>query len=159
MTVPAIWQRMSTRERRMVTAAAALVFGAIAWVALWSPMTADTARLARDVPRTEALATEARAQAGDIASLARTPAPSRAPNPLPAVERVLAERNLRAAVTSLDFSEGRVRMTFAMVRFDALPALVDALTRGAGLVPSDVTLQPRVEPGFVRAEFVLGVPQ
>lgn len=157
MAMPASWQRLSTRERRLVAVAAAVVGGAIAWVALWVPLTSDLARLARDVPRVEQRAAEARVQADDIASLSRTAATSRAADPLPVVERVLAERNLRAAVAGLDLAEGRVRMTFGMVRFDALPPLVDALTRSAGLVPVEVTLQPRVEPGFVRAEFVFGV--
>ena len=61
-----------------------------------------------------------------------------------------------AAASGLDMQEGRLRMTFAMVRFDALPPLVDALAR-AGLLPTDVTLQPRVEPGFVRAELAFKV--
>jgi len=145
------WQRLSAREQRMVVVAAIIVLAAIAWAGLWLPMNADIVRLARDVPRMESLAATARAQADDIVALARTGAPARV-DPLPGVERVLAERNLRGAVSSLDVQEGRVRMTFAMVRFDALAPLLDALTRTVGLVPADITLQPRVEPGFVRAE-------
>lgn len=143
----------------MVAIAAVVVAGAIAWIALWVPLTSDLARLSRDVPRAERMAADARAQADDMASPARAPAPARGQDPLPAVERVLAERNLRAAVSGLDLVDGRVRMTFAMVRFDALPPLVDALARGAGVVPVEATVQPRVEAGFVRAEFVFGVPQ
>jgi type II secretory pathway component PulM len=148
------WHRLSLREQRMVTVAAVVVVASIAWIGVWAPLNADIVRLSRDVPRIESLAVSARAQADDIAALARSPAPVRV-DPLPAVERVLAERNLRAAVTSLDLTDGRVRMTFAMVRFDALVPLLDSLARGAGLVPADITLQPRVEPGFVRAELVL----
>jgi type II secretory pathway component PulM len=145
------WQRLTAREQRMVAIAIAVVLVAVAWIGLWSPMKADIVRLTRDVPRMEGLAATARAQADDIAALARTPAPARV-DPLPAVERVLAERNLRGSVASLDVQDGRVRMTFAMVRFDALAPFLDALARSAGLVPADITLQPRVEPGFVRAE-------
>jgi type II secretory pathway component PulM len=138
----------------MVALAAAIVLGAVAWIALWQPMNADIARLARDVPRLEALAASARAQADDLLALSRTPLPARA-DPMPAVERVLAERNLRGAVNSLVMQDGRVRITFSMVRFDAIPPLLDALARSAGLVATDVTLQPRVEAGYVRAELVL----
>jgi type II secretory pathway component PulM len=148
------WQRLSRREQRMVALAAAIVLGAIAWIALWRPMNADIARLTRDVPRMEALAAHARAQADDILALSRTPIPARA-DPMPAVERVLAERNLRGAVNGLALQDGRVRITFAIVRFDAIPPLLDALARNAGLVATDVTLQPRVEAGHVRAELVL----
>ena len=148
------WQRLSAREQRMVAFAAIVVLVAIGWVGLWIPMNADVARLTRDVPRMEALAGVARVQADDLVALARAPAPARL-DPLPAVERALAERNLRGAVSSLDMQDGRVRLTFAMVRFDALPPLLDTLARGAGLVPADMTLTPRVEPGFVRAELAL----
>ena len=143
----------------MVALAGAIVAGALAWAVLWIPLTSDLARLSRDVPRIERMAAEARAQADDVASLARAAPPARAGDPLSSVERVLAERKMRATVSSLDLADGRLRMTLAMVRFDALPPLVDALTRSAGLVPVEVTLQPRVEAGFVRAEFVFGVPK
>ena len=56
------WHRMSPREQRMVAIAAAVVLGAIAWIALWAPMNADIVRLTRDVPRMEELAATARAQ-------------------------------------------------------------------------------------------------
>lgn len=145
------WHRLSSREQRMVAAAAGLVLVALAWIGIWRPMNADIARLTRDVPRLETLASTARSEADDIVALARVATTARA-DPLPAAERVLAERNLRAAVSGLAMQEGRLRMSFAMVRFDALPPLADALAR-AGLLPTDITLQPRVEPGFVRAEF------
>ena len=152
------WHRLSSREQRIVAVAAIVVVGAIAWVGAWLPMNADIARLRRDVPRMEALAATARAQADDLTALARAPAPARV-DPLPAVERALAERNLRGAVTALDVHEGRVRMTLSMVRFDALAPLLDALARSGGLVVADVTLQPRVEPGFVRAEIAFRGPR
>ena len=145
------WQRMSPREQRMVGLAAAIVLGAVAWAGLWQPMNADILRLTRDVPRMESLAASARMQADDMVALARATAPPRV-DPLPAVERVLAERNLRGAVNSLDMQDGRVRMTLSMVRFDAVAPLLDALARSAGLVAADITLQPRVEAGYVRAE-------
>jgi len=148
------WQRLSPREQRLVAIAAVIVLAGVAWIGVWLPIKADIARLARDVPRAESLATTARAQADDIVALARAPVAARV-EPLPAVERALAERNLRAAVGGLDMQDGRVRLTFTMVRFDALAPLLDALARNAALVPADITLQPRVEPGFVRAEISL----
>jgi type II secretory pathway component PulM len=145
-----LWHRLSLREQRMVAVAAVAVLAAVAWVGAWAPINADIARLGRDVPRMEAQAVAARAQADDIVALERAPAPTRA-DPLAAAERVLAERNLRPAAGSLDMQDGRLRMSFAMVRFDALAPLLDALAR-AGLVTADITLQPRVEPGLVRAD-------
>ena len=148
------WQRLSAREQRLVGIALALVAVAVAWFGAWVPMTADIARLARDVPRMEDLAARARAQADDLVALGRASAPTRG-DAVPAALRVLAERNLRSEASGVDLVDGRVRIAFAMVRFDALAPLLDALARSAGLVATDIALQPRVEPGFVRAEITL----
>jgi len=95
------WHRLSSREQRMVAVAAGVVLVALAWIGIWRPMNADIARLTRDVPRLESLASTARTQADDIVALGRVAAPPRA-DPLPAAERVLAERNLRAAASGMD---------------------------------------------------------
>lgn len=148
-------QRSSVREQRMVVAAAIVIGLAAGWLLIWNPMTADIERLARDVPRAQSVLAAARAQADSLIALQRTPPVPRTQAPLASVERVLAERNLRSAVSALDVSEGRVRLTFAAVRFDAIPGLLDALNRVAGVRAADATLAPRVEPGLVRAEFSL----
>ena len=128
------WQRLSAREQRMVAFAAHRCarrhrVGRLVDSDERRRRPADAGRAADG-----GLAGVARVQADDIVALARAPAPARL-DPLPAVERALAERNLRGAVSSLDMQDGRVRLTFAMVRFDALPPLLDTLARGAGLVP------------------------
>jgi type II secretory pathway component PulM len=81
--------------------------------------------------------------------------PPRAADPRAAVERALAERSLRPAVTALDEKDGRVRLTFAAVRFDALVALLDALAKTDGLRAVEAVLAARVEPGTIRAELTL----
>ena len=148
------WARASVRERRLVVAAAIVVACGIGWTWIWQPMKSDTARLARDLPRQQSVLAAARAQADSIAALERSPSPLRAADPMAAVERVLAERGLRPGAT-LDTQEGRVRLTFASLRFDAVPGLVDALSRTAGVRVADAVLTRRVEPALVRAEFTL----
>jgi len=71
------WQRLSPREQRLVAIAAVIVLAGVAWIGVWLPIKADIARLARDVPRAESLATTARAQADDIVALARAPVAAR----------------------------------------------------------------------------------
>ncbi|MCC6195889.1 MAG: type II secretion system protein M [Burkholderiales bacterium] len=149
------WARASVRERRMIAVAGVVVAAALGWTLVWQPAVADIARLERDLPRQRAVLAAARAQADAIVALERTPAPVRTQEPLAAVERVVAERGLRPAVSLLDFSEGRVRITFAAIRFDALPGLVDALAKTAGVRVTDAVVTHRVEPGMVRAELVL----
>jgi len=152
---PAFWQRASLREQRMIAVATAVVVLGLGYAFVWVPMQGDVDRLARDLPRARGVLDAARAQADSIAALERAPAPVRAQEALVVVERVLAERNLRRQVTALDAQEGRVRLTFAAVRFDALPGLLDALLRAGGLRPAEATITQRVEPGMARAEFVL----
>jgi type II secretory pathway component PulM len=149
------WDRASRREHALIIAAAIVVVLAAAWAWLWQPMNADIARLQRDLPRAHSGLATARAQADDLIALQRTSGPARNADPRAAVERVLAEGGLRPAVTALDVQDGRVRLTFAAVRFDALVAALDALARTDGLRAVDAVLAARVEPGTVRAELTL----
>lgn len=149
------WERASTRERVLVALAAVVVAAAVAWTWLWLPMTADVARMQRDLPRDRAVLAAARAQANEIAALQRGSGPAKTGDPRAATERVLAERGLRAAVTALDVQDARVRVTFAAMRFDALVGLLDAFARAEGLRAVEATITARVEPGTVRAELTL----
>jgi type II secretory pathway component PulM len=152
MQMSAAWQRASVREQRMIVVAALVVGFGLGYAFVWKPMLADIDRVARDLPRARSVLDAAHAQADSIVSLERAPAALRTLEPLAVVERVVAERNLRPQVTALDAQEGRVRLTFAAVRFDALPGLIDALQR-AGVRVAEATLAQRVEAGMVRAEF------
>jgi type II secretory pathway component PulM len=149
------WDRASRRERAMIAGAAIVLALAAGWVWVWQPMNDDIARLQRDLPRAHAVLATSRAQADALAALQRTSAPAKSVDPRAAVERVLAERSLRPAVTALETQEGRVRLTFAAVRFDALVALLDTLARTDGLRAVDAVVAARVEPGTVRAELTL----
>ena len=146
------WERASARERVLVATAIFVVVFAIAWTWLWQPMNADIARLQRDLPRARGTLAAARAQANELVALSRAPAPVKSGDPRVAVERVLAERGLRPAVATLDFADGRVRLTFGAVRFDALPGILDALARTDGLRIVDAVLTARTVPGSTRAE-------
>lgn len=146
------WDRASPRERAMIAAAAVVLVLAAGWAWLWQPMNADIARLSRDLPRAQGVLATARGQADALVALQRTSSATKAADPRAAVERVLAERSLRPAVTALDEKDGRVRLTFAAVRFDALIATLDTLAKTDGLRAVDAVLAARVEPGTVRAE-------
>ena len=149
------WDRASRRERALLALAAAVVAFAVLWLWIWQPMNADIARLERDLPRTQALLAAARAQADDLVALQRSSARAKSGDPRVAVERVLAERGLRAAASTLDTQDGRVRLGFPAVRFDALVGLVDALAKTEGLRVVDATLTARVDAGTVRADVTL----
>ncbi|MCC7325992.1 MAG: type II secretion system protein M [Burkholderiales bacterium] len=150
------WDRASKRERTLLGVAALVVLFAAGWAWLWQPMNADITRLQRDLPRAKSTLDAARAQADDLVALQRVTVPVKSADPRSAVERVLGERGLRSEVTSLDVQDGRVRMTFAAVRFDALPALLATLATADALRVVDAVLTARVEPGIVRAELTLG---
>ena len=127
------WDRASPRERAMIVIAAVVLVLAAGWTWLWQPMKADIARLQRGPsararrPRDRACASQ---RPGGAAAHVRA---RQSADPRAAVERVLAERGLRPAVAALDVQDGRVRLTFAAVRFDALIGLLDALARTDGV--------------------------
>jgi type II secretory pathway component PulM len=146
------WDRASPRERLLLALAGIVVALGAGWAWIWQPLQSDVARLSRDLPLARQVLAAARAQADDLVALQRTPGAARSGDPRAAVERALAEHSLRPAVTSLDVQEGRVRLTFAEVRFDALPAIIETLGRADGLRVLEADVTARVEPGTVRAE-------
>jgi type II secretory pathway component PulM len=142
-------------ERRIAAAIAVAVGIVILWTAIWQPLRRDTdaMRTVRDV-NAAALAA-ARKMTEEAAGLARTAGTSAPTDSRAALERILAQQNLRAAATQLEWQEGRARVVFAAVSYDALIALLETLQRDAKLRAVDATLTGRVEPGTVRAELTL----
>ncbi|MEP7327683.1 MAG: type II secretion system protein GspM [Betaproteobacteria bacterium] len=149
------WERSSRREHAMVISALVVVGGALGWLLLLQPMQADITRMQRDNARNHAVLAAAQAQAADLATLARDTAPTATADARGAVERVIAERGLRPALTSIDLQDGRVRVLFNSVRFETLAAVLDALARNDGVRLVDAVLTTRVEAGTVRAELTL----
>jgi len=80
---------------------------------------------------------------------------ARAPDARAGLERVLVQQGLRPAVTQLEWQEGRARIVFAAIGYDALIVALEALQRDAQLRAVDLTMTARVEPGQVRAELTL----
>lgn len=150
------WAAKSAGERRIGTAVAAILVVALAWWLVWQPLTRDVVEMRTAQTRDARALAAARAVAGEIAGLARTPAaPAPAADPRADLERALTQQGLRAAATQIEWQDGRARVVFADVRFDALVAALEALQRDARLRVVDATLTARVEPGTVRAELVL----
>lgn len=149
------WARASTRERRLFALAALVVLGGAGYAWLWQPMVADSTRLARDLPRERALLVAAQAQAAELVTLAKTPLPPRGPL-RPAVEHAMAEHGLQPDAGALDEKEGRLRVTLASARFDAVVPLIATLARKSGVRVIESTITQRVEPGQVRVELLLG---
>ena len=145
----------SRSERRVVAAIGVAIGAAVLWLGLWQPLRrdADAVRTARDV-NASALAS-ARNMTEEAVGLARATPPSAPADARAVLERILAQQNLRGAVTQLDWQEGRARVVFAAISYDALVALLEALQREGNLRAVDATLTARVESGTVRAEITL----
>ena len=149
------WDRMSLRERRLAAVAVAVVLLAAAWGWLWQPMQEDSLRARRELVRDRAVLATARAQAAEIAGLQRgTPTPAGSDSRV-AMERVLGERALQGALTSLEVKDNRTTVTFAAIGFDALVGVLDTLAKTDGLRPLEATLTSRMDPGTVRAEITV----
>lgn len=150
------WLATKSRAERGIMAAILLLVGiALLWAALWQPLTQDLAALRIAQAGTAAALADARRMAKEIAGLARMP-PREAPADARAVvERMLVQQNLGGAVTQLESRDGRVHVVFAAVGYDALVGALETLQRDAGLRAVEATLTARVEPGTVRADFML----
>jgi len=149
------WDRMSSRERSLAIAAVAMIVLAAAWGLLWQPMQEDTLQVRRDLLRDRAVLAAARAQVAEIPGLQRGTQARTGGDVRVAIERVLGERALQGALTSLEVKDNRATITFAAIGFDALVGVLDTLARVDGLRPVEATLTARVDPGSVRAEVTL----
>lgn len=151
----AYWERASPREQALLALGAVLVVLGLGWPLVWQPLERDLQRI--DDARRDARVriADARKAADEIAGLARVAKLPATSDPRAAVERVVASRALRGAVTAFDAEGGRVRLTFAAIELNALVLLLDALAREEHLFVSEALLAARVEPGSVRAELTL----
>ena len=149
------WDRMSARERRFAFVAVAVVLLAAAWGWLWQPLQEDSLRAGRELARDRAVLATARAQAAELAGLQRGTQTPKGGDSRVAIERVLGERGLQGALTSLEVKDNRTTITFAAIGFDAVVGVLDSLAKTDGLRPLEATLTARVDPGNVRAEITL----
>jgi type II secretory pathway component PulM len=149
------WATKTANERRAVVAVAAIALAALAWGLVWQPLVRDIAAMRVTQTRDASALSTATKMANEIAGLARTSAAAPATIQRAGLERVLSQQGLRTAVTQLEWQEGRARLVFADVNFDALVAALEALQRDAGLRVVEGTLTARVEPGAVRAELAV----
>jgi len=150
-----VWDRMSPRERILTGAATCVVLVAAAWSLAWQPMQDGSLQMRRDLQRERAVLVAARAQTAEIAGLQRMAQSNFSGDPRLAIERVLGERGLKGALTSLEVKDSRTTITFTIIGFDALVGLLDTLAKVDGLRVIDATLVSRIDPGTVRAEIAL----
>ena len=149
------WSSKSRAERRIVAGVATLVFVAFAWGIVWQPLTRDTAVTRTANARAVVALSEARAMIEEMAGLARAAAPGAGGDLRADFERALAAQNLGASLTQQDWKDGRGRIVFSAIGYEALIGGLEALQRDAHLRVVEATFTARVEPGMVRAELVL----
>lgn len=152
------WLEGSTRERTLFGFGALVAIGALGYAFAWQPLTRELDSSEASVRAAQARSVWAQQTVDEIAGLYRSastlpPADARA-----AVQRVVGARGLHGAMATLEAQDGRVRVTFAAIEFDALTALLDALGREEQLFVVEALLAARVEPGVVRAELALARP-
>ena len=118
-------------------------------------MTRDAAsfRVARAVDA--AALARAREMTKEIGELSRASPKGASTDARADLDRALLQQNLRSAVTSVDWRDGRAHMVLAAVGYDALIAALEALQRDTRLRAVEATITARVEPGTVRAELTL----
>jgi type II secretory pathway component PulM len=149
------WTPRPARERRAILIVGAIVVAALGWWMVWQPLRNDIVAMGAATAHASVALADARRKTEEMAGLARAGAQARDADPRIDLERVLVQQNLRAALTQQDWKDGRARLVFGVVGYDALIAGLEALQRDAHLRVVEATLTARVEPGTVRAEVVL----
>ena len=149
------WSSKSAAERRIIAGVTSLVIAALAWWVVWQPLTRDIAVTRQTNARGMVALAEAHTMTEEMAGLARAAATGSGGDPRADFERVLAAQNLGTSVSQQDWKDGRGRIVFSAVSYEALIAGLEALQRDARLRVAEATLTARVEPGMVRAEIVL----
>jgi type II secretory pathway component PulM len=149
----ASWRsRASPREQALVSVGALLVVATLAWAFVLDPLAGDQVSTDAALGEARAAHAQARTQRDELAVLAQSAPQPTGADARGAVERVLVQHGLRAAVTAQQATAARVEITFEAVDFAALTALVEALGREARLFPVEALLAARTVPGSVRAE-------
>ncbi len=154
----ASWRQRPPRERALVALAALVVGGAAVYGLLYRPLAEGRTELERAAAQARSDVATARRLADDVAGLAREARAAPTADLRAAAMRVVAASGLKDALTAIDASNGRVRVTFADVGVDAFAAFVDLAGREELLFPAEVLLAARVTPGQVRAEATLARP-
>jgi type II secretory pathway component PulM len=149
------WAALARRDRRLLVAIATLGLALAAWWLVWQPLQRDAATMRSAAPGEAAALSEGRRAAEEIAGLARAAVAPPSGDPRGVLERILVQRGLRAAVTQLDWQDGRARVVFTSVGFDPLVAALEVLQRDGRLRIVEAVITARVEPGSVRAELTL----
>lgn len=154
------WQRLSARERRVVTVGGALVATLLAWAFVWDPLAASRARLEASVRQGEAdlqWMREAvprllarRAQGGLVGA-------DRAGRSLPALaDASLREAGLGAHLARIEpLGEGRLGLWFDDVGFDPWIAWLEAFAPRYGIRVEELVVDRASGPGMIDARVVL----
>lgn len=149
------WSSKSSAERRIIIGVASLLIAALAWWVVWQPLMRDIAATRTANARGIIALSEARAMTEEMAGLARAATAVAGGDPRVDFERVLAAQNLGVPLTQQDWKDGRGRIVFSAVSYEALIGALEALQRDAHLRVVEAAFAARVEPGMIRAEVVL----
>ncbi|HVF63168.1 MAG TPA: type II secretion system protein GspM [Casimicrobiaceae bacterium] len=152
------WTTAAARERTLVVVAVIVVLTATAYALILEPAARDVARIDEALAATRVRLAQARTSVDEIATLKRETRSAQTLDARAGAERVVSAAGLRSSVAALDAADGRVRLTFTAIDFNALHDLVDRLGREEQLFVVEALLAARVAPGSVRAELSLARP-
>jgi type II secretory pathway component PulM len=124
------------------------------WAFVWQPLTRDLEALRDTASMDRATLARARAMADEIAGMSRAAPPPRG-DLRSSVERALGDRGLRAPAVTIEPQDDRLKIVVPAVPFSTLVAALDATRKDAAAFVVRRRDHAAVEPGSVRAEFVL----
>jgi type II secretory pathway component PulM len=152
------WMHASSRERGLIAAGTIIVVASLGYAFLWDPLMRDLKSADQALASARIRALQTQQAADELAGLGREAKPPRTADPRAGAERVVTGAGLRGDLTAIGSDGGRVRLTFAVIDFPALNALIEQLGREEQLFPVEALVAARVVAGSVRAELALSRP-
>ena len=154
------WRGLARRERRMVTAAIAVVLAAAGYLLLFEPAWRGGRAIEAELPALRRQAARMEAMAGEARRLSSTP-PQQAG--LPALRRQLESSveaaGLKSYLTQVQVNGELIEMKFAGVPYERWLAWVDPALREARLRVVDASVQREATSGTVSARLTLEGPK
>jgi len=149
------WNALGARERRVLSALAALLGVAFFYLLIWSPVQGGLARSQARLASVQAELAQVREQAALVESLRAAPRAEAPADAGAAVQRAAERNGLREQVKRVDADGPRsVRVQIEAAPFPALMSLLVELQQ-AGLRAERATLGRNAKPGTVDADLRL----
>lgn len=149
------WQRLATRERRLIGWGGAALLLALAYAYLWQPLDAERHKVRAGLPALRATAAGVKAQAEEAVRLKDLGAPALTGAALQAaVQQAASDSGSGKTLQSAILDDAHVSAAWSEISFDAWTAMLALLQSGKHVRLESATIDALPASGLVRVQAV-----